>query len=88
MEFHDEQPVQNDIADRACNFAEHGCLWVTHRTDKVVHAGGYRLENGSAKQNAHVTFGNGERLLACPEQLEERRHENFAERKGENRHDN
>ena len=87
-ELHDEQPVQNNIADSACDFAEHGRLGVAHRADKVVHAGGNCLENRTAEQNAHVAFGNGECLLACPEQLEERRHENLAKREGENRHDN
>ena len=87
VEYLDEQPVQNDVADGSSDFAEHGCLGVPHRADKVVHAGGNRLENGSAQQNAHIAFRDGERLLAGPEQLQERSHEHFAERKGENRHD-
>ena len=87
VEFLDENPVQNDIADRACDFAEHGGFGVAHGADKVVHAGRDCLENCTAQQNAHVAFRDGERLFASSEQLEERCHEHFAERKGENRHD-
>ena len=80
MELHDEKVVKNNVSHGACDFAEHGRFGVTHRTDKVVHAGGDCLEHGAAQKNAHVAAGYGQCLVAGAEQLEERHHKDFTER--------
>ena len=59
---------------------------MAHAADKVVHAGDNRLENRTAQDNAHVARSHGQKLIACAKELEERFHENLAERKGTHRH--
>ena len=86
VEFHDKEVVEDNVRDGARDFTEHGRFGVSHRTDKVVHAGGDCLEHGAAQQNAHVAAGNRQSLLACTEQFQERHHENFAERECPKRH--
>ena len=88
MELHDEKVVENDVGDSAGDFAEHGRFRVAHGTDKVVHAGSDCLEHGAAQKNAHVAAGHGQGLVAGAEQLEERHHEDFAERERAEGHQN
>ena len=86
VEFHDEQPVQDDIGNSPGDFPEHGGFRMAHGTDEVVHARSDSLEYRPAQDNAHVAFGHGECLVAGPEQPQERRHEDFAEGKGKDSH--
>ena len=87
MEFHDEKPVEKHVAASTNHHAGHRGFRVAHATDKVVHAGDNRLENGSAQNNAHVARSHRQKLVACAKELEERHHENLAESKRPYRHD-
>lgn len=87
-ELHDEQPVENHVAAGTDHDSRHGRFGVAHATDKVVHARDNRLEYGAHQNDAHVTGGDGQKLVASPEQLQEGRHENLAEREGADGHDN
>ena len=86
VEFHDKDVVENDVRDCTRNFTEHGGFGVPHRTDKVVHAWSDCLENRTAQQDAHIAARDWQGLLACPEQLEKRHHENLAQRERDDCH--
>ena len=87
VELHYEKPIQEHIAEAGNHDARHRRLRMAHAADKVVHAGDYRLEDGTHQDNAHVAGGDWQKLVAGAEELQERRHERLPEREGANGHD-